>query len=58
MVLALVFARGTVNAVDNPTRQAFVIEMVGTDRVVNAVGLNSVLIHAARMLGPAARRRS
>jgi MFS family permease len=54
MVFALVFARGAVNSVDNPTRQSFVIEMVGADRVVNAVGLNSVLIHAARIFGPAA----
>jgi len=53
MVFALVFARGTVNAVDNPTRQSFVIEMVGPDRVVNAVGLNSVLVHSARIAGPA-----
>jgi MFS family permease len=53
MVFALVFARGAVNSVDNPTRQSFVIEMVGADRVVNAVGLNSVLIHVARILGPA-----
>jgi MFS family permease len=53
MVFALVFARGTVNAFDNPTRQSFVIEMVGPDRVVNAVGLNSVLIHSARIVGPA-----
>src|SRR3954451_1602705 len=29
MVFALVFARGAVNALDNPTRQSFVIEMVG-----------------------------
>ena len=53
MVYALVFARGAVNAVDNPARQSFVIEIVGSDRVVNAVGLNSVLIHAARIAGPA-----
>ena len=53
MVFALVFARGAVNSVDNPTRQSFVIEMVGADRVVNAVGLNSVLIHSARIFGPA-----
>ena len=45
--------RGTVNAVDNPTRQSFAIEMVGPDRLVNAVSLNSVLIHAALI---AARR--
>ncbi|MQA73348.1 MAG: MFS transporter [Solirubrobacterales bacterium] len=53
MVLALVFVRGAVNSVDNPTRQSFVIEMVGSDRVVNAVGLNSVLVHSARIIGPA-----
>jgi MFS family permease len=54
MVYALVLARGTVNAVDNPARQSFAIEMVGPDRVVNAVGLNSVIIHTGRILGPAA----
>jgi MFS family permease len=53
MVMALVFVRGTVNAVDNPTRQSFVIEMVGADRVVNAVSLNSVIVHCARLFGPA-----
>lgn len=53
MVYGLVFARGAVNAVDNPARHSFVIEMVGSERVVNAVGLNSVLIHSARILGPA-----
>jgi MFS family permease len=53
MVFALVFARGAVNAVDNPTRQAFVIEMVGSQRLVNAVSLNSVIVQCARMVGPA-----
>jgi MFS family permease len=53
MVYAAVFARGAVNAVDNPTRQSFAIEMVGADRVVNAVSLNSALIHCARIIGPA-----
>ncbi len=53
MVFALVFARGAVNSVDNPARQSFAIEMVGSARVVNAVSLNSVLIHSARILGPA-----
>ena len=53
MVFALVCARGAVNAFDNPARQSFVVEMVGTDRLVSAVGLNSVLIHSARIAGPA-----
>lgn len=52
LVFALVFCRGLVNAADNPARQAFVMEMVGPDRVVNAVSLNSVLINSARVIGP------
>jgi MFS family permease len=52
MVFALVLVRGAVNAVDNPTRQSFVVEMVGGERVVNAVSLNSVLVHTARIAGP------
>jgi MFS family permease len=53
MVFGLVFVRGCVNAVDYPTRQSFVMEMVGGDRIVNAVSLNSVLVHGARVIGPA-----
>jgi MFS family permease len=53
MVFALVFVRGAVNSIDNPTRQSFVIEMVGPERVVNAVSLNSVIVHSARIFGPA-----
>ncbi|MEA2278634.1 MAG: hypothetical protein QOC78_3594 [Solirubrobacteraceae bacterium] len=54
MVYALVLVRGAVNAVDNPARQAFVMELVGARRVVNAVALNSVIVHTARIVGPAA----
>ncbi|MGN6189356.1 MAG: MFS transporter [Conexibacter sp.] len=53
MLLALIFARGAVNAVDNPTRQAFLVELVGPDRLVNAVSLGSALINGARTIGPA-----
>ena len=54
MVIALVFAGGLVTAFDNPARQSFVIEIVGSDRVVNAVSLNSVIVHSSRIAGPAA----
>ncbi len=54
MVLALVLVRGSVLALDNPARQSFVVEIVGPDRVLNAVALNSVVVHTARILGPAA----
>lgn len=50
-VLALVL--GLVNAFDNPTRQAFVVEMVGRERLPNAVALNSTLFNTARLAGPA-----
>jgi MFS family permease len=53
MVFLAVFAMGVANAVDNPTRQSFVFEMFGPDRVVNAVSLNSVIVQAARIVGPA-----
>jgi MFS family permease len=53
MVYLAVLAIGAVNAVDNPTRQSFVFEMVGPDRVANAVSLNSVIVQAARIVGPA-----
>jgi MFS family permease len=53
MVYLAVLAMGMVNAVDNPTRQSFAIEMVGPDRVVNAVSLNSVIVQSARIVGPA-----
>ena len=53
MVVVLALALGVVTALDNPTRQAFVVEMVGADDVTNAVTLNSVMINAARAIGPA-----
>ncbi len=53
MVFALVLVRGLVLAIDWPARQSFVIELVGKDRVVNAVSLQSVLVHSSRVFGPA-----
>ncbi len=53
MVFLAVFVMGAVNAVDNPARQSFVMEMVGPGRVVNAVSLNSVIVQMARIVGPA-----
>ncbi|MFL6077386.1 MAG: MFS transporter [Mycobacteriales bacterium] len=52
-VYLLAFGLGVVNAVDNPTRQAFVSEMVGADNLVNAVALNSATFNSARLVGPA-----
>jgi MFS family permease len=52
-VLVIAFLLGCRNAVDMPTRQAFVVEMVGRQDVGNAVAFNSAMFNAARVLGPA-----
>jgi len=44
---------GVVNALDNPTRQTFVVEMVGRQELTNAITLNSVMANVARAIGPA-----
>ncbi|MGD0982228.1 MAG: MFS transporter [Acidimicrobiales bacterium] len=53
-VYLFAFLLGIVTAVDNPTRQAFVSELVGGSELPNAVGLNSATFNAARIFGPAA----
>jgi MFS family permease len=53
MVFALALALGLVGSVDNPTRNSFVMEMVGRSKLANAVALNSVLVNSARVIGPA-----
>ncbi|MBO0707930.1 MAG: MFS transporter, partial [Candidatus Dormibacteraeota bacterium] len=50
-VFALAFALGTVVVVDNPTRQTFVMEMVGRKLLTNAVSLNSACFNLARIAG-------
>lgn len=49
-VFAVVFGMGT--AIDGPARQSFVSEMVGTERLTNAIGLNSSAFNTARLIGP------
>ncbi len=51
-IYILAIIQGLINAIDNPTRQAFVVEMVGREDVLNAVALNSTAFNAARILGP------
>jgi MFS family permease len=44
---------GVVNAFDMPARQAFIVELVGKEDLMNAIALNSSLFNGARVLGPA-----
>jgi MFS family permease len=50
---ALAALLGLNNAFENPARQSFMLELVGPDHLRNAVSLNSVLVNAARTIGPA-----
>jgi predicted MFS family arabinose efflux permease len=50
---ALAFVLGLATAVDNPTRQSFVVELVGVARLANAIGLNSATFNVSRLVGPA-----
>lgn len=44
---------GVNNAFENPTRQSFMMELVGADELRNAISLNTVLVNVARSVGPA-----
>lgn len=44
---------GILNAVDYPTRQAFLFELSGAERVVSAVGLSGMIVNVTRVAGPA-----
>lgn len=52
-IVMLAFLLGTVNSFDTPSRQAFIVEMVGKEDLTNAIGLNSAMFNTARMVGPA-----
>lgn len=43
---------GIATAIDNPARQSFVSELVPTEQLSNAIGLNSASFNAARLIGP------
>ncbi len=53
MIYVLALALGLTNAFSMPTRQAFVFEMVGHEKLTNAVSLNSIVMNAGRLVGPA-----
>ena len=44
---------GIVNAFDIPARQAFIVEMVAKEDMINAIALNSSMFNGARVVGPA-----
>lgn len=52
-ILVLAASLGLIAGIDMPVRQAFVIDLVGRDDLMNAIALNSALFHGARIVGPA-----
>ena len=53
LVLGLAFLFGTINALDLPARQSFVVELAGKEDLSNAIALNSAAFNCARIIGPA-----
>jgi MFS family permease len=51
-VMVLAALLGVVNAFDIPARQAFLVEMVGREDLMNAIALNSSMFNGARVIGP------
>jgi MFS family permease len=52
-VIVLAACLGVVNAFDIPARQAFLMDMVGREDLMNAIALNSSMFNGARIIGPA-----
>jgi MFS family permease len=52
-ILVLAAGLGVVNAFDIPGRQAFLVDMVGKEDLMNAIALNSSMFNGARIIGPA-----
>lgn len=51
-IMILAFLLGIVNAIDSPTRQAFVSELVPKSALGSAIAMNSGIFNAARIIGP------
>ncbi|MBF6613571.1 MAG: MFS transporter [Chloroflexi bacterium] len=49
---AIAAARGLALILNNPSRQAFLFQMVGREELPNAIALNSSLANATRIVGP------
>ena len=52
MVLLAALSVGSINVIDVPSRQAFVIEMVGREDLLNAIALNSTIFNGSAVIGP------
>ena len=51
-IILAALATGAINALDVPCRQAFQVEMVGKQDLLNAIALNSSVFNASAVIGP------
>jgi len=52
-IFVLAALLGLVNSFDIPTRQAFIVDIVKRENLMNAIALNSSMFNGARIIGPA-----
>lgn len=52
-ILVMAFCSGVTNAFDGPSRNGFVMDLVGREDLTNAIALNATIFHLATILGPA-----
>jgi MFS family permease len=53
-IVVLAFLLGVTNAIDAPSRQAIIVDLVGKNDLTSGITLNSIMFNAARVFGPAA----
>lgn len=53
-IVGLAFLLGITNAIDAPSRQTIIVDLVGRDDLTSGIALNSIMFNASRVFGPAA----
>jgi MFS family permease len=53
-IMALAFLLGMVNAIDAPSRQTIIVDLVGHENLSSGIALNSFMFSIGRIFGPAA----
>jgi MFS family permease len=53
-IVVLAFVLGVTNAIDAPSRQAIIVDLVGKKDLTSGIMLNSIMFNSARVFGPAA----
>ncbi len=51
-IMLLAFLLGVSNALDAPTRQAIVVDLVGREHLASGIAMNSMIFNISRVIGP------